>query len=120
MNKKEVKEKLEKERKILEEQLQSFAKEDPHLKGDWDTRFPKHNGGIGGQLLEDAADEVEEYVTRLPIEHNLELRLRDINLALEKIDKGNYGKCENCGKKIDEKRLAICPEAKFCLNCRKK
>jgi len=40
-------------------------------------------------------------------------------LALEKIEKGRYGNCEKCGKEIDEKRLKISPEARFCLNCKK-
>ena len=120
MNLKKFKEKLEKEKSAVEKQLKTFAKEDPHLKGDWDSKFPKFNGEFGGSALETAADEVEEYGIRLPIEFSLEIRLRNINLALEKIEKGKYGKCEKCGKEIDEKRLKICPEARFCLKCQKK
>jgi len=123
MNKKlllESKQKLEKERTIIEEQLKRFAKKDERLKGDWDTRFPKWDGGEAGSgALEKAADEVEEYSTLLPIEYNLELKLKNIDLALEKIKKGKYGMCEKCGKKIDEKRLKIYPEARFCLKFRK-
>jgi len=123
MNKKllkELKEKLEKERAALEKQLKTFATQDPHLKGDWNSKFPKFDGEFGGAALETAADEVEEYTTRLPVEFSLETRLRDINLALEKIEKGKYGKCENCGKEIDEKRLKVYPAARFCLRCQKK
>ena len=85
---KKLKERLEKARDSIEKELGSFAKKDDKLKDDWDTRFPHFNGGSGGQILEDAAEEVEEYSARLPVEHSLELRLRDINLALEKIKKG--------------------------------
>ena len=123
MNKKllkKLKEKLEKEKTALEKQLKTFATQDPHLKGDWDTKFPKFNGEFGGAALETAADEVEEYTSRLPVEFSLETRLRDINLALEKIEKDKYGKCENCGKEIDEKRLKVYPAARFCLKCQKK
>lgn len=122
MNKKllkKLKEKLEREENSVEAELKKFAKKDEKLKGDWNTEFPKFNGGAGGQALEDAADEVEEYVTRLPIEHNLELRLESINIALKKIKKGIYGKCEKCGKKITEERLKICPEARTCGKCAK-
>jgi DnaK suppressor protein len=121
MNKKtlsEIKEKLEKAKTVIKSELQKFAKEDKKLKGDWDTKYPKFNGGSGGQVLEDAADQVEEYITLLPIEHNMELRLRNINLALEKIKKGKYGKCEKCGKKIKEERLKIYPEARLCSECK--
>jgi RNA polymerase-binding transcription factor DksA len=117
---KKIKEKLEAEKKILEQELQKFAEKDKNLPHDWDTRFPKFNGGAGSQAMEDEAGEVEEYVTRLPIEYSLETRLRDINLALEKIEKGEYGKCEKCGKNIPKERLEVCPEARFCLKCTKK
>ncbi len=116
----ELKQKLEQEKKSLEKELESFAKKDPSLKGDWDTIFPKYNNREGGsQAIEDSADEVEEYITMLPIEFSLETKLKDINLALEKIKaKKEYGKCEQCKKEIPEERLRIVPEAKTCLNCK--
>ena len=115
----ELKEKLEKEKTASEEQLKSFAEKDPHLKGDWDSKFPKFNGEFGGAALESAADEVEEYGNRLPMEHSLENKLKNINAALEKIEQDKYGVCENCGKAIDEKRLQVSPEARFCMKCAK-
>jgi len=114
-----LKQKLEYERASIEEELKKFAKKDKKLKGDWDTRFPHWDGETGGAGLEKAADEVEEYSTLLPIEYNLELKLKNIDLALEKIKKGKYGICEKCGKKIAEGRLKIYPEARFCLKCQK-
>ena len=110
----EIKEKLEKEKASLEETFKSFARKDEKLSGDWDTRFPKFNGGN----LEEAADEVEAYETLLPIEFNFEIRLRDIRMALEKIKKGKYGKCDECGKELSQERLEIYPEARFCLKCK--
>ena len=114
----ELKQKLEKEGITIEEELKKFAKKDEGLKDDWDTRFPKFNGGeTGGAALEKAADEVEEYVTLLPIEYSLEMRLKNINSALEKIARGKYGICEKCGEEISIERLKVSPEAKFCLKC---
>lgn len=121
MNKKilqELKEKLEKEKENVEKELSSFAKKDEKPVGDWETKYPSFNGGTGGQRLEQAADEVEEYVTLLPIEANLELKLQAINSALEKIKKGNYGKCEKCKKAINLERLKVYPEAQTCLRCK--
>ena len=122
MNKKligELKEILEKERTVIEGQLKNIAKKDEKLPGDWDTVFPKYDGGeSGGAALEKAADEVEAYSTLLPIEYNLELRLKNIDLALEKIKKGIYGKCEKCQKEIPIDRLKASPESRFCLDCK--
>jgi len=115
----ELKEKLEKEKTVLEKELEKFAEKDKTVPGDWDTRFPHWDGDSGGSSLERAADEVEEYGNLLPVEHGLETRLRDINLALEKIEKGKYGKCEKCGKDIPEERLKVYPEARTCDKCKK-
>lgn len=111
----ELKEKLTKEKAEVEQELQKFAKKDEKQKGDWDSKFPNwDNSAAGGSALETEADEVEEYERRLPIEHGLESKLKDINSALEKIAKDNYGLCEKCGKEIEEERLKTIPEAKFC------
>lgn len=118
---KEFKKRLEKEKILIEEQLKKFAKEDKKLPGDWKTVFPKYDSGeSGGAALEKAADEVEEYETLLSIEYALENKLKDINLALEKIEKGQYGICEKCQKEIPLARLKVSPEARFCLKCQVK
>jgi len=115
----ELKSKLEKEKKLLDKGLGSFATKDKKLKGDWDTRFPQFGKESGGAALEKAADEVEEYSTLWPIEYDLEIKLRNIDLALEKIKKGRYGICEKCRQPISIKRLKAFPEAQSCLKCEK-
>jgi RNA polymerase-binding transcription factor DksA len=120
MNKKlieELKEKMEKEKANIEKELEKFAKKDERVKDDWSTIYPRFNGGESGSAaLEKAADEVEEYSTLLPIEYSLELKLKNINLALDKVKKGTYGKCGKCGKEISEERLRAFPEATTCNN----
>ena len=116
-----IKEQLEKGKDSTIAELKKFADEDKNIKGDWDTRFPfTESKGSGGAALEQSADEVEEYGNRLPVEFSLELKLQNIEVALQKIEKGTYGLCENCGKLIPEERLKIYPEAKLCLVCNKK
>lgn len=113
---KKIEEKLLAQKERLEKDLRSFAQKDPNIKGDWTTRFQRFEEGSN---LEEAADEVEQYATNLPIEHSLELRLQAISRALEKIKKGTYGMCESCKNPIDMKRIEIYPEAKHCLDCEK-
>jgi DnaK suppressor protein len=121
MNKKtaeELRQKLEKEKTALEEQLKKFATKDQQLEGDWDTRFPKLDNNVSGSAsLEAAASEVEEYSTLLPQEHSMEIKLQNINMALEKIEKDKYGVCEKCQREIPLERLNVSPESKFCLDC---
>ncbi|MGD0577116.1 MAG: TraR/DksA C4-type zinc finger protein [Candidatus Staskawiczbacteria bacterium] len=112
----ELKGKLEKEKQSIQKELESFASEDPNLKHNWDTRYPNREDGD----KDDEADEVQEYDNMLSLEHSLELKLKDVNMALEKIKNGTYGICEKCGKKITEERLFVCPEARTCLKCNDK
>lgn len=112
----ELKEKLEAEKNRLEDELKTFAKKDPKVKNNWDTKFPRFGEEIHIDETENQ-EEVEEYLNLLPVEHRLELRLRDINNALERIENNTYGFCQSGGEKhvIELERLKVNPEAKFCL-----
>ena len=113
----EQKQKLEQEKKRFEKELRSFAKQDPHIKGNWETKFPDF--GTRTADLAEEQDQIEEYQANLPIEHTLELELQKINKALENIKKKTYGACEKCGKKIKKERLEAYPEADLCIKCAK-
>jgi len=115
----ELEEKLNKQKEVLEQELSRFAKKDDKLEGDWDTKYPKPDGTTGSSAMENAADQVEAYANLLPVEHSMEIRLQNTNLALGKIKKGEYGKCEKCNKGIAEERLKIYPEARYCIKCEK-
>lgn len=116
---KELKKKLEREKNQLEEELKKMAQEGQGAKESWNLRFPKFDGGeTGSGALEKSADEVEEYTTLLPIKYNLEHKLKEINWALEKMEKGGYGICEKCHKEIEEEMLKAYPETRFCLKCK--
>lgn len=106
---------LKKKKSELENQLKTFANKAKGSKSNWQAGFPKITDSD-----EDRGDEVEEYENILPVEYTLEEDLRDVNLALEKIEKGTYGRCDNCNKEISEERLIILPEAITCLDCDKK
>lgn len=112
---KNLQNKLGEEKKRLIKDLRFFAKKDPQLKGNWLTRFPFF--GLSRSHKDESAEEIEGYENLLPVEHTLELRLKDIENALIKVKKDNYGQCEKCQKKIESKRLEVVPEARLCLKC---
>ena len=43
--------------------------------------------------------------------------LTRIEEALQKLENGSYGICEDCGEWIDQARLRVKPYAACCLNC---
>ncbi|MEZ5871818.1 MAG: TraR/DksA C4-type zinc finger protein [Nitratireductor sp.] len=40
-----------------------------------------------------------------------------IEMALRRLDAGDYGYCTECGEEIAERRLAIDPMAERCISC---
>lgn len=112
---KKFKKLLEEKKVELEENLSTIAKRGTQQKGNWESTFPKFDEDSS---LEEASDEVEEYISRLPIEQSFELRLKAIDVALEQIREGNYGICTNCNKEIPIKRLEALPESSTCLKCK--
>ena len=55
----------------------------------------------------------------MSLEKEEELRLREIDAALERIRLGTYGKCCQCGREISETRLDAIPYARLCMRCDK-
>ena len=44
--------------------------------------------------------------------------IQAIDEALERVETGSYGVCEECGKKIPDARLEAIPYASACLECK--
>lgn len=108
----ELKALLLKEKKDLEENLERIAKPVNKEKGDYETSFEE----IGADR-EDNTTEVEEYTDNLPVEITLEKKLQETLDALDRMEKGTYGFCENCKKEIDIERLRANPSARTCIKC---
>jgi DnaK suppressor protein len=48
---------------------------------------------------------------------SLEEKLNQVEDALERLDRGTYGKCTNCGEEIKPGRLKAMPQATLCIRC---
>ena len=44
-------------------------------------------------------------------------RLQSVEEALDRLERGTFGLCQDCGRAIEEKRLRAIPWAQLCLNC---
>ena len=44
-------------------------------------------------------------------------KLRMVELALERIEKGSFGVCARCGAAVSLKRLQAVPSASYCVEC---
>ncbi|MBC7262785.1 MAG: TraR/DksA C4-type zinc finger protein [Chloroflexi bacterium] len=68
----------------------------------------------------DAASEMYERQKNLALLQTLEAKLESIEQALRVAQRGTYGICQACGKKIDPARLEIMPHATLCVSCQAK
>lgn len=68
--------------------------------------------------MEEETDETEEVANYLGVKKVLDEKLKNIDRALDKIQKNTYGKCEKCGENIEKEVLAAEPESVFCKNCK--
>lgn len=46
--------------------------------------------------------------------------LKELDNALERVEEEIYGFCDQCGKKIDDRRLEVAPFALYCVACQRK
>ncbi len=63
-----------------------------------------------------ASQETSRQVLLLLTARNRE-KILAVEEALEKIRRGVYGKCEECGEKIEPARLKALPLAQLCVHC---
>jgi len=71
----------------------------------------------------DSLDEVQQMGERELAIRNLDRdtgMLRQIRLALSRIESGDYGVCLQCDEEISPKRMAAVPWAAFCIRCQEK
>jgi RNA polymerase-binding protein DksA len=106
---------VDRKNKILVDLGDVAKKENDGGDDEYKAVFPEY-----GDKPDENAQEIAEYTTNLAEEDMLEKTLRDIDAALERIDKGTYGVCKHCGKDIDPRRLMAQPTAGSCIECKTK
>jgi DnaK suppressor protein len=105
------KEKLLKEKQKSLLQIEELKKDDPFA----DPDHASDNAAIDTDVREQVGHDTIEAQVK-----DLEKRVTQIDVALRKISKNQYGKCERCGDLIPQARLRLIPEAAFCISCEKK
>lgn len=76
------------------------------------SNTPIHMADLG-------TDNFEQEFT-LSLLHNEEQLLEEIDAALDRIQKGTFGQCEECGTAIPRPRLQAVPYARLCVDCARK
>ena len=111
LDKKKIKEKLEKERDSLLAQMKGMGKLNEET-DEWETTpeeqvFPETDEN-------DKADRFEDFEARTSVMRTLEPRLKTILKALKGLNRDSFGKCIVCKKDIEMARLEANPAAQTC------
>jgi DnaK suppressor protein len=84
------------------------------------------NREIAPEVVDERESEIEEsaQLDRITtVESHLEERdqrqLQEIEVALDRLDNGEYGECRECGEEIGAARLKALPTATLCIDCAK-
>jgi DnaK suppressor protein len=68
----------------------------------------------------DAASDLQEQDLSLVFMENENVRLQDIEDALERLREDRFGLCEECDREIAVERLRAIPYAPLCLECQRR
>ncbi len=105
-----IKRTLLRQKKEVEEEIKKIQSDDPILA---DSLAESVESGSASWMAD-----VHSKATAL--KENLQDLLSRTQKSLMRINKGNYGKCEKCGKMIELERLEAMPTATLCITDSKK
>lgn len=103
--------KLEEEKRKIQKQIDALKNDDPFKDPDRAT----DNAAVDTEVREQDYHHIIEAQI-----NDLLKRMKNIDIALQKIAKGKYGYCEKCSELIPMPRLELLPEARYCVNCESK
>ncbi|GAA1613911.1 MULTISPECIES: TraR/DksA family transcriptional regulator [Kribbella] len=81
--------------------------------------FRDGSDGAGNDQADVGSTTLERY-HELTLANNARDMLNQIEFALNRIDDGTYGVCENCGNAIGKGRLQAFPRATLCISCKER
>src|ERR1700756_2581798 len=66
--------------------------------------------------LQERKDRLQKAIALAPQQAALAGLLREVDSALERMDKGSYGLCETCHDPVEKDRLLADPLVRYCLD----
>jgi RNA polymerase-binding protein DksA len=79
-----------------------------------------HAGNLSNLPMHPADTSIEGLDGELLLIQNGEQILENIELALQRIEEGSYGRCEDCQGEIADARLKALPYTTRCIDCARK
>jgi len=99
------------EKKNVEKRLSQITEEDPYS----DRESTTNSADVTVDATEDI---LHEHATAN--KEALERKIKEIDMALERVKNGKYGMCKKCDMLINTDRLSSNPFALYCITCASK
>lgn len=103
------------EKRRLQERIEGMDQAGLHESLGWSiselSLYDNHPGDVASEVFERGKD--------FALRENASLVINAIDDALEKMEKGTYGKCDLCGSEISPERLQAVPYTTLCIRCKK-
>jgi len=85
------------------------------------SRFDGDQASVDSNIeIGDRAVSLHGHDVDLDVLERRRARLAAVERALERLHRGTYGDCGECGEPIGEERLAILPFALLCIECQRR
>ncbi len=82
------------------------------------TKPPEQGAGVGfGKRVGDGTTEAVERLATTATARSISASIKEIDVALTKIEAGSYGVCDGCGSQIGAARLEARPATALCVEC---
>ena len=82
------------------------------------TKPPEDAGSISfGKRVGEGTSQAIDRFAEVGVAQELQPIKERIQRALQKLDDGTYGTCDECGKEIAAGRLNAAPESALCIDC---
>ncbi len=102
---------LEQEQKGLNKELEQLDASNRSI------TMERREGSPYGKRAEEANGALD-LEKRIALETRKRDTLAQVEHALQKLDDGTYGLCDNCGQPINPARVEALPQANLCVNCK--
>ena len=105
-------EKIGEYRKILENKKVELERRVDALVSDKTRKRGAISADFSDQAIDIENDEVIDEIEEVELK-----QLQQIDIAIKKMENGDYGFCHKCQKEISESRLKAMPYSTLCIKC---
>ncbi|WP_051392859.1 TraR/DksA family transcriptional regulator [Glycomyces arizonensis] len=105
-------------RAALQERLDELLEEQQRFVSSIAVAQRERLSDTAGDDQIDSGSKTVEHEHEVAVAGAISERIRQVSHALDRVDAGDYGICEKCGKPIPAARLAAFPSATLCVSCK--